>query len=304
MKNINCPLCLCSKKETLYQLYNNSNDFLVVSCSNCSHIYTFYSKEINVESYYQDKVYEVIDNRDSVYDKIIGMESMHVISRIRNEKNKNKSILDFGCGKGKFLSVAKKEGFNVMGIETEINRSNFAREIYKINVDSNFYSSGKISNGPFQIITLFHVLEHLQNPKDIIANLVNDNLENDGLLILEVPNFLSLQSKLAKEKWMHIDVPRHISHFTIKSLEKIVEETGLKIIETEYFSRHLGILGMLHAIMVRFGYEKNIIFELKRKNLITILIVLFLLPIATVVELTSCFIKQGGIIRVYAKRKI
>lgn len=304
MKNDNCPVCHGRVKKILYRMCNISNEFLVVSCSNCSHIYTFFTKDINVESLYHDEVYEVVDNRGSIFDKIIGMEYLHVISKIKNKYKKSKNILDFGCGKGKFLSVAKKEGFNIMGIETEINRSNFARGIYNINVDSNYYSSGKINTSPFQVITLFHVLEHLPNPKEIISNLVKDNLDNDGLFIIEVPNFLSFQSKLAKEKWMHIDVPRHLSHFTIKNLENFMEDISLKITETEYFSRHLGIIGMLHAIMVRFGYKKNIIIELKRKNLGTIIRVLFLLPFATVLELTACLFKQGGIIRIYAKREI
>ncbi|MEI7811683.1 MAG: class I SAM-dependent methyltransferase [Ignavibacteria bacterium] len=302
MKNETCPLCSSKINLQLYHIYKDSNDILVVLCSNCLHTYTYFEKDINTECLYKDEVYEVVDNRGSIFDKIIEMECLHIISKLKNKYIKNKSILDFGCGKGKFLSVAKKEGFNVMGIETEINRANFARDIYKINVKNDYYLSGKIRTEPFQIITLFHVLEHLQNPVEILTNLVKDNLDYDGLVIIEVPNISSLQAKIAKELWMHIDVPRHISHFTFKSLAKIAEKSGLIILETEYFSSHLGIIGLVQSLMSKMGYTNNIIQELKHNNRNLFLGLLLLTPFAILIELIASRFGYGGIIRIYCKK--
>jgi SAM-dependent methyltransferase len=225
-----------------------------------------------------------------------------VLKTISKWYSKASRVLDFGSGKGNFLFLAKKFGFDVLGIETAMERAEFAKQKFQLNISEEMYSEGKIGEGSFDVITLFHVLEHLPNPKEILSNLVKGNLAEKGLLILEVPNFSSLQSSIAKNRWMHLDIPRHLSHFTDKKLIQLTRELNFKVIKTEYFSVHLGVLGMCHTILSVFGYKGKIIKDLKHYNLKLVFGLLLILPLAFVLELVSSVFNRGGIVRLYCQK--
>jgi hypothetical protein len=144
------------------------------------------------------------------------------------------------------------------------------------------------------------VLEHLPDPKPMLTELIKNNLNQNAIVIIEVPNIKSWQAKLSGKKWMHLDIPRHISHFSPKRLEEFANELGLAGLRTTYFSFHLGVLGMTDSFLKFFGYRKNIIYELKnRKSKILILAVLILLPFALLVESMAAISNRGGVIRKY-----
>jgi len=148
---------------------------------------------------------------------------------------------------------------------------------------------------------MFHVLEHLQDPSELLNNLVMSNLKPGGLLIAEVPNFGGWQSKWAGNRWLHLDVPRHLSHFTDESLERIINKAGCKVIKKEYYSIHLGIVGMVQSIFTWFGYKGFLIADLKEnKNWVLPAKVLITLPLAILLESLAVIFKKGGIIRFYA----
>ena len=150
------------------------------------------------------------------------------------------------------------------------------------------------------MLTLFHVLEHLPQPEPLLKELIKHNLKKDALIVIEVPNFKSLQSSIAKDKWMHLDVPRHLSHFTSERLDRFCHEIGLSQIKKSFFSLHLGVLGMTDSLLKRFGYKKNIIYELKNKKRFSLIAcILLLLPIAILLEYISSLVGKGGIIRKY-----
>ena len=143
----------------------------------------------------------------------------------------------------------------------------------------------------------------MQNPKSLLKELIENNLSNNGYLVIEVPLFDSLQSQLSGKHWMHLDPPLHISHFTKKSLYKLLHNLNLKPIKYRYHSIHLGILGMVQSILSLFGYKRNLIDQLKfnRRIPLSILIIL-VLPFAFIIELLAVLCNRGGIIRVFCKK--
>jgi hypothetical protein len=246
----------------------------------------------------------VVENRGSIFDTILNLEYGSVIKKINSLCSAGGTLMDFGSGKGKFASLAKRDGWNVKCVETSEDRAQYARKTYQLEVNSNFYSSGNIFNLEFDVITLFHVLEHLPNPGVMLHQLLKDNLDKAGLAVIEVPNFNSLQSRLAKNRWIHLDVPRHINHFTPESLEQLLIDCDMTPVRKAYFSYHLGVLGMVDSLLKLSGYKKNIIYELKnRKSILLKLGILFVLPFALLLEAVSSFSKQGGIIRIYCTKK-
>ncbi|AXY77484.1 class I SAM-dependent methyltransferase [Paraflavitalea soli] len=301
--NTSCPLCGEQKHTILYNQIVPAYDADLVSCDRCDHYYTFIKKEVNTDELYSDEVYKVVENKNSIFDKILSFEYKRVIKNINKLKPTKGSLLDFGSGKGKFGSLAKEDGWMVKCIETSTDRAEYARKNYQLDVFSGFYSTGNVFNMNFDVLTLFHVLEHLSVPTPLLQELIKGNLKEDALFILEVPNFKSWQSGIAKRNWMHLDIPRHVNHFTPARLESFARELNFIPVKKSFLSFHLGILGMLDSLLKLFGYRRNLIFELKNKRTFSLLLkILVLLPVAIILELVATAFGKGGIIRLYLKK--
>ncbi|HEX3934172.1 MAG TPA: class I SAM-dependent methyltransferase [Puia sp.] len=299
-----CPLCGEKNRTVIYPKVPQCPDTDIVRCDRCGHLYTVLHREIDTAGLYADEVYKVVDNRNSIFDRILAREYNNVLKQIETLQRKKGSVLDFGCGKGKFGSLAKANGWQVKCVETSPPRAAFAREVYGLDVNSDFYSSGNIFGMSFDALTLFHVLEHLPDPRPLLEALIKDNLNKDGLAVIEVPNVKSWQSRIAGEKWIHLDVPRHIHHFTPERLEQFLGEIGLAPVKKSYYSFHLGVLGMVDSLLRSMGYRKNIIYELKNRKSKSLLVkIALVLPFAVVLERLAAAAGKGGVIRMYLRRK-
>lgn len=302
--NTGCPICHSDRYKIYRKEVFNYQHASIVQCENCGHIYSLITKEVDTDKLYSDEVYRVVENWGSVFDRILNWEYGRVIKKIESLVSRKGSLLDFGCGKGKFGWLAAKDKWEVKCVETSEERAEYARSVYHLDVNTAFYSTGKIFENSFDVITLFHVLEHLPQPMELTAALTRDNLKEEGLLVIEVPNINSWQSSFAKEKWAHLDVPRHINHFTEKRLKKMMADLGFTPVRTSSFSVHLGVLGMLDSLLKLCGYKKNIIFELKNRRSIRLLLqIAFVLPFALLLECLAAWGGRGGITRLYLKNK-
>lgn len=216
---------------------------------------------------------------------------------------KGGTILDFGCGKGVFLHFAAERGWQTTGIETAAKRAEFAQIFYGLQVITDQYSGEVIPGDPFDVITLFHVLEYLPSPRELLNSLVSQNLNANGVLVVEVPRFDSLQSTVVGRAWIHLDPPRHLSRFTTAALLRMLRDLGFKVVASNQFSIHNELLGMVQGILSRPGYKKMLIEELKlRKSLMLLLMVLIVLPFALILELITMLLGFGGIVRLYCVR--
>lgn len=310
MTTLTCLLCNSHNYEVLkkYQhigilKYGCS----LVVCQDCGHFFTRTSKIEDPRNLYENEQYELIDTRRTLFGQLISFDVSSALRQLSQIKpfTKHASLLDFGCGKGVFLSLAAEHGWRVLGIETAQKRATFARKNYGLNVIIDDYSGGKIPSGPFDVITLFHILEHLPNPKELLKALLENNLKADGVLVVEVPRFESFQWTVAGSAWIHLDPPRHLSHFSTGALLQLLRDLGFSVLASRQSSIHNGLLGMVQAILSRLGYKKMLIEELKlRRTSNLILMVLTVLPFALCLELVAILFKRGGIIRLYCSRVI
>lgn len=294
-----CPLCLSGNYKIVYRRILNSAN-MIVKCMSCGHYYTLLMSPVDFEKLYNDKIYEVVENRKSIFDKILTWEYSRVIKKINRLKPKKGSLLDFGSGKGKLGFIAKENGWNINCVETSKDRAEYAKKIYGLEVSTDVYISGKIFERTFDVLTLFHVVEHLPQPKNLLRELIKHNLKSNALIVIEVPNYKSWQSEIAGNRWLHLDVPRHINHFSPTTLEKLAKDLGMTASSSNYFSVHLGVLGMLDSILKLFGYRKNIIYQLKNKRPFWLIAgIIVLLPISVIFEMIAASVGRGGIVRKY-----
>ncbi|HVW15538.1 MAG TPA: class I SAM-dependent methyltransferase [Mucilaginibacter sp.] len=305
MRIESCTVCGNHESTTVSTKYEKLEvdrlKYELRKCSNCSHIFTFFYADVELNKYYDEGDYTVRDTRKSIYYKIQALDNNKILNTL-DRLSPGKELLDFGCGKGTFLSFAIRKGFVVAGVETSKPRADYAANTFNIAVNRDFYSKGQIFNRKFSIITIFHVLEHLENVKDLFKNLVNDNLKPDGIVVIEVPNFGSWQSRWAGKRWLHLDIPRHVNHFTADSLEKFVNDCGLKTIKKGTFSWYMGIIGMAQSLMSLLGYKGFLIGDLKfKKNKRLLLALGTVLPFAFALECLSCLFNSGGVLSYYLK---
>jgi len=135
-------------------------------------------------------------------------------------------ILDYGCGAGDFLLYAKNKNLNVFGIEPNESALEITRK--KIGRKNASNKSIRELNESFDIITLWHVLEHIPDLFEFIDQL-KSKLNPGGKIFIAVPNHLSFDAAFYKEYWAAYDVPRHLWHFSPQSLGKLFNSFGMKI---------------------------------------------------------------------------
>jgi SAM-dependent methyltransferase len=295
MRQLTCPVCHIpplSAPTTGSRL----------SCPSCMVSWTFLAETIDVPALYRDEVYAVVDNRKSIFERIIFSEARATLIQAKKIHPEANNLLDFGAGKGQFLAVAKSLGWKVLGIETETTRAAFGVEKYGVDLLVDYYNKGIISGGGYDLISLNHVLEHLPQPMVLLQELISHNLAPQGLLYIEVPRADSWQARIAGEAWMHWDIPKHLSHWTEEALVQQLQPMGLHKAGQRYFSVHLGVLGMLQALLSRVGYKENLILRLKKKKTISLLLLIgVFLPLAWGLEVLATGMGKSGIFGLYLR---
>lgn len=182
------------------------------------------------EYYQSEKYISHTDSKNSFTDKVYQSVKRYMLRKklnwITKEYSKKGNLLDIGAGTGDFLLEAKNEGWRIEGIEPEIR----ARELAArkgIELKENYRDLG---SGKFDVITMWHVLEHVPDLQNLVWEL-DKLLNKNGLLVIAVPNFKSYDAKYYKEFWAAYDVPRHLWHFSESSLKHLFKDTGLKQIK-------------------------------------------------------------------------
>ena len=193
--------------------------------------------EADLPSYYESDAYiSHTDSKASLMDKVYQYVKQYSIHRkfklIQSLTGKKGRILDIGCGTGDLLSEFENKGWEISGVEPNDKARHLA--LGKMNNGSNLKSDieelksdGKSS---YDIITMWHVLEHVPNLNEYIE-VLKSLLKKEGYLIIAVPNFKSYDAKYYKEFWAAYDVPRHLWHFSEKSISAIFAQHDFKVIK-------------------------------------------------------------------------
>lgn len=148
----------------------------------------------------------------------------------------NGKALDLGCGNGAYLLLLKKMGWDVVGVDINDNTSQEVKEA-KIPVLTGGLEELKLEENSFDLITLWHVLEHLHDPLKTLK-VVCRLLKDDGILFVEVPNSASVLSRLFKSNWFAWELPRHLCHFSPTSLSRMLNQAGFEITTIRHLSKN------------------------------------------------------------------
>lgn len=210
------------------QVYlNNVKDHTVTNESFALCVNTRYGfletkpKPIELSGYYKSEDYISHTDRaasffEKTYQAVKSKTIKLKVKRIQNATLKGATVLDFGCGTGDFLVGCKNAGFNVLGFEP----NSAAGALSKKKGVELILSIENLKDNSVDVITLWHVLEHLPNLEKDIAQFKRV-LKPNGTLIIAVPNYKSFDAKWYKQFWAAYDVPRHLRHFDKKSINNL-----------------------------------------------------------------------------------
>lgn len=183
----------------------------------------------NLGSYYESEDYiSHTDSKRSLFEKIYHIVKTYSLKKkvglINSYHSQKGSLLDIGAGTGDFLVTAKASGWQTTGIEPNKNAKNLA-----ISKGISFENSiESIENQQFDVITMWHVLEHVPDVEHQIKQLKR-LLKPEGTLIIAVPNYKSFDAQHYGKFWAAYDVPRHLWHFSKISIQKLVSRENLKL---------------------------------------------------------------------------
>lgn len=190
----------------------------------------------SLPNYYKSEDY--ISHTDSkrnlfeiVYHLVRKISLKQKLKLINASISTQKNLLDVGCGTGDFLRVAKQNHWSVSGIEP----NKQARQIANNKTDNSVFEIEhllKFQAESFDVISLWHVLEHLPNLEEHIQ-VFKKLLKPNGTLIIAVPNYKSYDAEYYQEFWAAYDVPRHLWHFNKDSISKLVSKVSMEVVKTK-----------------------------------------------------------------------
>lgn len=205
--------------------------FTIVSCDACHFHFT---NPIPVESkigdYYKSEEYishssskaGLINKAYNVVRDITLKQKLNLVNGLSEER----SLLDVGSGTGHFLNKCKVAGWNVQGLEPDEDARAFASKTFELNLES-LDLLNTISSESKDVITMWHVLEHVYHLKRDVENFVRI-LKKDGSLVIAVPNMNSWDAKHYGDYWAAFDVPRHLYHFQENTIKNLMSHFGME----------------------------------------------------------------------------
>ena len=182
-------------------------------------------------SYYESEDYISHSDKKTglfsmIYQFVRGFTLKNKLNIIEQFQSNKGTLLDIGAGTGHFLDLAQKNKWKVTGIEPNDGAKKIASEkgiSFMDNVES-------IESNSFDVITMWHVLEHVYDLEEQIHQLKRV-LKKNGTLIIAVPNFRSYDAKYYKRFWAAFDAPRHLWHFSKKSIKKLFQDKNMIVVE-------------------------------------------------------------------------
>lgn len=276
--NNKCPWCGSENAQInlwLKDEFLTKEDFHICECLNCGLLYTMPRPDKDkIGAYYKSEAYySHQENKKGfipkVYERVKSINLKHKYRLATNGMQPGK-LLDIGCGVGDFLHTAEMHGWECIGVEPSEDAKTIAQKRMKGTIITS-EELESFSDGAFDMITMWHVLEHVDDLKWQIAQLQR-LVKPSGRVIIAVPNYKSFDGQYYKEQWAAYDVPRHLNHFNCNTLTKIFKTNNLELVKMgklkwdAYYISYLSEQYRLHSLPLVRGLYRGFISNCKARR--------------------------------------
>ncbi len=235
-----CPVCNSPEIKTYIEgedYFASKEAFNIEKCQSCGFLFTQnFPAEEYIGSYYESPDY--ISHSDSqkglinsLYHKVRSYMLKSKARLIEEQTPRKGSLLDIGAGTGYFANEMKKRAWDVSAIEKNSQARQFIKDKWGIEAKDDETLSNLPGNS-FDVITLWHVLEHLEHLNEVMEKLYSI-LKEDGILIIALPNSASYDARKYKIFWGGYDLPRHLWHFNPETFKLLASQHGFEVKKTK-----------------------------------------------------------------------
>jgi len=311
-----CPLCNGLKARILFSTKTPISEFHLVQCKICELTRTLplpSDDSLNVNGIFNQHgrgVNKFIPTVQKIRNELKRLRAKYCLSLIPYSVQTPK-ILDVGCAEGSLLNAFQRYGCQCWGVEHPLYPSQRFLNSDRIAYFQGDFQDISLPEGQFDLIILWHVLEHMGSPRLIMGRLYR-LLAPDGIIIVAVPNFSSLEARRLKQAWFHLDVPWHKYHYNDRSLGYLMKKSRLRIIRRSTLCFEQGPYGLIQSVLNAMGWLKNEFYEALKGNLthgrsihliIQFFMVIFLLVPGFLVSLFTSIMGKGPVLRMISKKE-
>jgi SAM-dependent methyltransferase len=241
-----CLLCGQSGYRTLFaasdRLYGTTQrEFQVVACENCGLLRLEpQPAPEELPHYYPARYWYAPDaslaaRLEEGYRRLVLRDHVRFVSRALEACGEAGPALDAGCGGGLFPRMLRDRGYAAMGMDSSVEAAAVAWKTNGVPVVCADLAHAPFAPGTCAAITMFHVLEHLYDPRAYLES-ARGLLKPNGRLIVQVPNAACWQFRLLGPRWTGVDVPRHLTDFRARDLEALLAAAGFEVLRRKHFS--------------------------------------------------------------------
>jgi ubiquinone/menaquinone biosynthesis C-methylase UbiE len=281
------------------------------SCDKCGLVFTDkYGKDINAESLYEAYYKKEIGSRfNFIIEYAIRLFRLFRAFKISTIYPRAKTILDIGSGRGYMLYYLKKYFKYKSAVGTQISKNayDFSREKLGLEIFDKDLLELNLSNTYFDIISMWHVLEHVPEPEKYIERIFT-LLNNRGKLVIEVPNFNSWTRPLTRKYWLGLDLDYHMIFFTPESLSTLLKKYNFKIKTVQTFSLEYSTFISVQSFISLFTRSNHLFFQYLQtsgsyKHLILhVLLFIMLTPVCFLINILLYFSRRGEVLLIIAEK--
>jgi len=189
----------------------------------------------DLKRFYDETYRDAYDGNHVPLDKQLANPTYDFRARRLTRHSKGRRFLDVGCGDGNFLAVLRSHGWDVTGREVSETAAKIARERHGIDVEViSFEDMGSVPTGCWDAVGLYHVLEHMYEPRAALKQ-IHEALPVGGVLHVQVPNRRSLDGRLGSRLWSGLCCPDHVLFYEPRHLRQLLSEEGFGVVSVQTY---------------------------------------------------------------------
>ena len=316
---MSCPVCLNPVTApalvgTDFLFESTSKTFTLYSCEACRCLFLYPmpdSREIErfypADYWWNARRSGGLKKLESVYRKLALHDHIAFITKAAGVRGVD--VLDVGCGSGTLLGLLKQRGFRVNGLDFSPEAAAIAKAENGVDVAVGSLEEAHFPAESFDVVTLFHVMEHVTNPRRVLAE-VSRLLKPNGVAILQVPNIESWQFKIFGARWYGLDIPRHVIDYSRNSMLKLLADSGFVVTRVRHFNLRdnapalvSSVFPSLDPVSRSVRHRKRNIRESRPVEWVRHLAYLLLVTCAYPVVLLESAFGRGATVMIEAKKK-